>query len=61
MYKELIDILNKDIARNQERYNEAVREGRGEDAALYAGKEAEARRIICLIMAGRVGKGGAEQ
>lgn len=51
----LIDILNADIARNQERYNEAKHKGRDEDAAVYAGKELEARRIICLIMAGKAG------
>ena len=51
----LIDILEADIARNQERYEEARRDDRSEDAALYAGKELEAHRIIFLIMAGRVG------
>ena len=55
MYEELIVILNEDIARSQERCEEARSEGRLEDAALYAGKEFEARRIICLIMSGRIG------
>ena len=53
-YRDLIAILNADIARNQERFEEARNEGRSEDAALHAGKESEARRIICLIETGKV-------
>ena len=55
MYQDLVGILESDIVRNRERYAEAAAEGRPEDAALYAGKEAEARRIMALMAAGRMG------
>ena len=55
MYQDLVGILESDIARNRERYAEAAAEGRPEDTALYTGKEAEARRIMALMAAGRIG------
>ena len=54
MKERLIKVLKEDIERNADRYAEAAAENRFDDAAVYAGKELEARRILTLIEAGRI-------
>ena len=53
-YKTLIEMLEADITRNRERFKECSRDGRMEDAAIYAGKEMEARRVLMMIETGRI-------
>lgn len=52
MKERLIKVLEEDIKRNATSYAEAVTEHRLDDAAVYAGKELEARRILTMIRAG---------
>lgn len=48
----LVETLRGDIERNRERYEERTRAGDHENAAIYAGKEMEARRVLMLIEGG---------
>ena len=53
---ENVDMLLEDIERNQERYDECAEAGDRINAAIYAGKELEARRILTKIRIAQIYK-----